>query len=144
MYEHAWVLAVQNVHAEIWHMHQIFMTEKEADMCKLTSKLHRAWYEQSLAATERARLYAELMKVVSGCATLKTQMPSVMTEALRWGLEELADGSSGECSGMVRASSELKICSPARFAKISGRIDADLQARIGKRQSFAFAGLVAP
>jgi len=40
--------------------------------------------------------------------------------------------------------SALKICSPARFAEISGRIDADLQDRIGKRQSFAFASLVAP
>ena len=45
---------------------------------------------------------------------------------------------------MVRAFSELKICSPARFADICGRIDADLQDRIGKRQSFSFAGLVAP
>ena len=96
MYENAWALAVQSVHAEIWHMHQIFVTEKEADMRKLTSELHRAWYEQSVAATERARLDAELMKIVSGWVKLKTQMPSVMTEALRRGLEELTDGTSGE------------------------------------------------
>lgn len=125
-------------------MHQNFVTEKEADMracAKLTSELHRALHEHRLATKERARLDAELMKVVSGCFTLKTQMPGVMTEALRRGLEELADGSSGEYSGMVRASSELKICSPARFAEISRRIDADLQDRIGKCKSFAFAGL---
>jgi hypothetical protein len=120
-------------------MHQIFLSEKEADMracAKLTSELHRAWHEHGLAAREQARLDAELMKVVNGCLTLKTQMPSVMTEALRRGLEELADGSPGECSGIVRASSELKMCSAARFAEISGRIDADLQDRIATCKSF--------
>ena len=147
MYENAWAIAVQSVHAEISHMHQTFVSEKEADMracAKLTSELHRAWHEHKLAAEERARLDAELMKVVSSCLTLKTQVPSVMTEALRRGLEELADGSSGECSGMVMTSSELKNCLPARFAEISGRIDADLQDRIGECKSFAFVGPVAP
>jgi hypothetical protein len=147
MYKNAWAIAVQSVHAEIWHMHQNFVTEKEADMhacAKLTSELHRAWHEHKLAAKEQARLDAELMKVVSGCVTLKTRMPGVVTQALRRGLEQLADGCSGECSGTVRASSELKICSPAHFAKISGRIDADLQDCISKCKSFAFPGLAAP
>ena len=99
MYENAWAIAVQRVHAELWHMHQTFLTEKEADMrvcAKLTSELHRAWHEHGLAAREQAQLDAELMKVVSCCVTLKTQMPSVMAEALRRGLEELADGSPGK------------------------------------------------
>ena len=42
-----------------------------------------------------------------------------------------------KCSEIVRASSELKMCSPARFAEISGRIDADLQDRIATCKSFA-------